>query len=220
MVWCAARSRAPRRCPRNSTGLPAKNCTNACAAPALRSSKTASRATPSPSKPCEPKPTRRLGAGGAPDALKTAARRTLRGCVVFQTALPRAAARSLADPAWRAALPPHPAEILALQNPVIAVASEAWLKEIKRHQRPVHARIRRLLPWPVDALEFVVENLPAPPRPDSLSAPETSAPLNPLTPDSLDLSTQDSLARLDDTTRDIMLRIRAHIDAENGPSTD
>src|SRR5690554_1087521 len=103
---------------------------------------------------------------------------------------------------------------------VIAVASEAWLKEIKRHQRPVHARIRRLLPWPVDALEFVVENLPAPPRPDSLSAPETSAPLNPLTPDSLDLSTQDSLARLDDTTRDIMLRIRAHIDAENGPSTD
>lgn len=96
---------------------------------------------------------------------------------------------------------------------VIAVASEGWLKEIKRHERPVHARIHRLLPWPVHALEFVVETLPAPPRADS----QTPAKASPDIPDleALDINTQDNLARLDDKTRDIMLRIRAHIDDEN-----
>lgn len=102
---------------------------------------------------------------------------------------------------------------------VIAVASEAWLKEIKRHQRPVHARIHRLLPWPVDTLEFVVESLPAPPRTTSANDSQARAPLHPPAPENLGLKTQDDLARLDDTTRDLMLRIRAHIDAENGPST-
>lgn len=103
---------------------------------------------------------------------------------------------------------------------VIAVASEAWLKEIKRHQRPVHARIRRLLPWPVDTLEFVVETLPPPPRVASPKMGHAEVAPNPTVPDGLDPATQDGLARLDDTTRDIMLRIRAHIDAENAPSTD
>lgn len=94
---------------------------------------------------------------------------------------------------------------------VIAVASDGWLKEIKRHQRSVHARIHQLLPWPVNALEFVVEPLPAAPRqtPHQTAAPAPSAaPV-------LDTTTQDNLARLDDTTRDIMLRIRAHIDDES-----
>lgn len=97
---------------------------------------------------------------------------------------------------------------------LIAVASEAWLKEIKRHERPIHTRLHRLLPWPVHALEFVVETLPAPPRVDAQARAKASLDLPDV--ETLDLSTQDDLARLDDTTRDIMLRIRAHIDDESG----
>ncbi|AWV89943.1 DciA family protein [Bradymonas sediminis] len=94
---------------------------------------------------------------------------------------------------------------------VIAVASDAWLKEIKRHKRSVHARIHRLLPWRVNRLEFVVENLPAAPR-SGAKAPDDAPALPNL--DTLDANTQDNLARLDDKTRDLMLRIRAHMDAE------
>src|SRR5690554_5993754 len=217
MVWFAARSRALRKCPRNFTGLAVTSCTSGFAARALRSSKTASPATPSPSKPCEPKP---HPAPAEPpmlskllrDALSTGASRLKPPSPeLLQEVWPSL----LGEPLCHRTQPKY----WQAKTLVIAVASEAWLKEIKRHQRPVHARIHRLLPWPVDSLEFVVETLPAPPRANSANDSEASAPLIPPAPESLDLPTQDNLARLDDTTRDIMLRIRVHVDAEKGPST-
>jgi hypothetical protein len=94
---------------------------------------------------------------------------------------------------------------------VIAVASDAWLKEMKRNQRQVHARIHRLLPWPVDALEFTVETLaPLPPaEPTATPAPDLPTPSPP------DENLAEDLDRLDEPTRDLMLRIRAHIEFES-----
>lgn len=93
---------------------------------------------------------------------------------------------------------------------VIGVASEAWLAEARRNRRRLHARIVRRLPWPVDELEFVVESLPAAPQNTAPAPPAPTAPAD--APD--DATVRDDLDRLDETTRELMLRIRGHIDRE------
>lgn len=90
----------------------------------------------------------------------------------------------------------------------VGVASEHWLKEVRRNHRRLHARIQRLLPWPVDHLDFVVEALPAAPR----DAAPSSSPAQPLTADTVEDAVRDDLDRLDESTREVMLRIRGHIE--------
>lgn len=96
----------------------------------------------------------------------------------------------------------------------IGVASEAWLKEAKRNQRRLHARIRRRLPWPVDHVAFIVESLPAPPRGGE---PAVVEPAPELAEDDVDDALRGDLSRLDEPTRELLLRIRAHIDDEHEP---
>jgi hypothetical protein len=92
----------------------------------------------------------------------------------------------------------------------IGVASQQWLKELRRNERQVHARIHRLLPWPVDQLEMVIESLPKAARPTG-DAP-TPPDVGPAEVD--DDKLRDDLERLDEPTRELMLRIRAHMDQE------
>jgi hypothetical protein len=92
----------------------------------------------------------------------------------------------------------------------IGVASEQWLKEVRRNERQIHARIHRLLPWPVDQLEFVIESLPKATRPVAQEGDEPDIDLAPVDDDAL----QDDLERLDEPTRELMLRIRAHMNQE------
>jgi hypothetical protein len=88
----------------------------------------------------------------------------------------------------------------------VGVASEHWLHEVRRNHRRIHGKIQRLLPWPVDELKFVVESLP--PAPKAARAPSADA-----TPSSeVDESLRQDLDRLDASTREIMLRIRGHLE--------
>jgi hypothetical protein len=92
----------------------------------------------------------------------------------------------------------------------IGVASEQWLKEVRRNQRQVHARIHRLLPWPVDQLELVVEDLPKPsPSGGAVAAQQDIEPAQ------VGDEIHGDLERLDEGTRDLMLRIRAHMEHES-----
>ncbi len=90
----------------------------------------------------------------------------------------------------------------------VGVASEQWLKEVRRNHRRLHARIQRLLPWPVDELHFVVESLP--PAPRDGHSPRADARDEPPTEINEDL--REELERLDAPTRELMLRIRGHIE--------
>lgn len=91
---------------------------------------------------------------------------------------------------------------------VVAVASDAWRKELNRQRRQLLARIHRLFPWPVDAIEFVVEVMDPPPQPAERAAPEeVAAP-------ALDEPTRAALDVLDDSTRELLLKIRGHMERD------
>lgn len=92
----------------------------------------------------------------------------------------------------------------------VGVASEQWLKEARRNHRTLHARIQRLLPWPVDDLVFVVESFPPAPRSHAPLASSEDAP----GAADVDDNVREDLARLDEPTRELMLRIRGHISGE------
>ncbi len=91
----------------------------------------------------------------------------------------------------------------------VGVASEAWLKEARRNHRRLHARIHRLLPWPVDKLDFVVESLPPAPKSHGPAADPAATPAPQVVG-----ALRDDLDKLDEPTRELLLRIRSHLDAE------
>lgn len=94
---------------------------------------------------------------------------------------------------------------------VVAVASDAWQKELNRQRRQLLARIHRVFPWPVDAIEFVVEVMDPPPQ-AATSHPAEKIPTPAI--DALDAPTRTALDALDDPTRALLLKIRGHMERD------
>lgn len=92
---------------------------------------------------------------------------------------------------------------------VIGAASEAWRRELARNHRQLHARLHRLLPWPLDELRFTVQQMDPPPAPvEPASPPAVEAPTI------KDPDLQADLDRLDEGTRALALRILGHVERE------
>lgn len=99
---------------------------------------------------------------------------------------------------------------------VVGVATDAWRTEMRRNRRQILRRIRARLPWRVDALDFVIEDLPASPARSAPQQGEDDA-YEPLLRASdadfgEDSSIGEDLDRLDAQTQDLVLRIKRHID--------
>jgi hypothetical protein len=93
----------------------------------------------------------------------------------------------------------------------VGVADEAWLDEMRRNRRRLLHRIDSRLPWTVDKLDFVVVDLPAAAsRPDDTDA----APQPPYDAARLGAELEDELDRVDPGTRELLLKIRSHIDQQ------
>lgn len=93
----------------------------------------------------------------------------------------------------------------------VAVADEAWLDEMRRNRRRLLHRIDSRLPWKVDKLAFEVVDLPAA---SSRTNEADAAEQPPYDAARLGAELEDELDRVDPATRDLLLKIRGHIDQQ------
>ena len=96
----------------------------------------------------------------------------------------------------------------------VSVASQHWLAEARRHRRHLHRRIASRLPWKLESITFSVGDLPAPSAHELPAGEQSEASAEPVqTP--ADDALADDAGALDDKTRLLAQRIRAHIQRES-----
>lgn len=97
------------------------------------------------------------------------------------------------------------------QTLIVGVASEGWQNEMRRNRGRILRRLRGRFPWPIEALDFEVCQMPPP----SDGGEEGSAEsVEPTSVDDLDEALRSELERFDDRTRDAILRITGHLERQ------